>query len=100
MRFSSRSLLAAAAVAALAAFACAPAEAGNWRDCQGKIARAVDRYEAAVDRYGARSDRAYQERYKVREIKRKCYAAYGRWWDPRGDRYYRDEDWRDRRDDY
>jgi hypothetical protein len=94
MRFSFKSLLAAIAVAATMALAAAPAEAGNWRDCQGKIARAVDRYEAAVDRYGPRSDRAYKERYKVREIKRKCYEAYGRRWDPRGDRYNRDDDWR------
>ncbi len=90
MRIFARTLLATAALGGALSFAAAPAEAGNWRDCQGKIARAEQRYEDAVDRYGRHSRRADEEGDKVREIKRKCHDQFGRWWDPRGDRYYRD----------
>ncbi|HEY0107303.1 MAG TPA: hypothetical protein VGB91_14575 [Rhizomicrobium sp.] len=94
MRMSAKGLLACAAMAATVAIATVPAGAESWRSCQGKITRAVQRYEAAADRYGRHSGRADEERYKVREIKRKCHDMFGQWWDPRGGRWNSDDDHR------
>ncbi|MBV9540953.1 MAG: hypothetical protein JO167_06770 [Alphaproteobacteria bacterium] len=82
-----------AGAAAALAFSALPAQAGSWGDCQGKIDRAVSRYETAVDRYGEDSDKAYKEGLKVREIKRKCHDLWGRWYDPRGGGWGRGDDY-------
>ena len=67
-----------------------PAQAENPWGCRAKIERAVARYEAAVERFGPDSPRAYKERYKVDAIKQRCYQLFGRWWDPRDNRWHRE----------
>ena len=77
-----------AAVTAVLTLTAAPAEAENPWGCRAKISRAVDRYDRAVDKFGRASPEADKARYKVEDIKQKCYALFGEWWDPHGNRWH------------
>ena len=74
-KFFRKTMLAAAALAGMLAFAGAPrASAEDYDKCQRRIAKAD---------------------HKLHEARERCWNQYHRWWDEDGRRWHSDRDWDD-----
>lgn len=96
MKWVLRNTLVAAAALGAVAFAGAPrAQANDGYDCQRRINKAEWKLEEAIDRHGYRSRQANHERHELQEERDRCGREQRRW----RDREYRDRRYSDRYDD-
>ena len=97
--FWGRSVLAAAALVDLLAFAATPrafAREDPYYKCQRRIAKADYKLHEAIERHGPYSRQAEHQRRELREARERCWNEYHRWWDEDGHRWHNDRDWDDR----
>ena len=100
-KFSTRLVLAAAALLGLLAFAGAPRASGESYDsCQRRISKADHRVHEAVEHYGWNSRQADRARFDLREARERCWKRNHRWWDEDGRRWHTDRDWDDHDHDH
>lgn len=98
-KFLKRSVLAAATMVGLLAFAAIPrAFAHDYDDydrCQRRIFKADRKLHEAIERHGWYSRQANHARHELREERERCWRERHRWWDEDGRRWHNDRDWDD-----
>ena len=94
-KFFGRTMLAAAALVGMLAFAAPRASADEYGDCQRRIAKADHRLHEAVEHHGWNSRQADRARYNLHEAREHCWGRWHRWWDEDGRRWHTDRDWDD-----
>jgi dienelactone hydrolase len=100
-KFLGRSVLAAAALVGLLAFAATPrVYADDYGRCQRHIAKADHKLHEAIEHHGWNSRQADHARHELREARERCWNNYHRWWDEDGHRWRTDRDWDDHDHDH
>ncbi len=95
-KFLGRSVLAAAALVGLLAFAATPRGlADDYGRCQRRIAKADHKLHEAAERHGWNSRQAGHARQELREARERCWNDHHRWRDEDGHRWHTDRDWDD-----
>jgi dienelactone hydrolase len=100
-KFFRKTMLAAAALVGMLAFAGAPrASAEDYDRCQRRIAKADHKLHEAVEHHGWNSRQADNARRNLHEARERCWNQYHRWWDEDGHRWHTDRDWDDHDHDH
>lgn len=100
-KFFRKTMLAAAALVGMLAFAGAPrASAEDYGKCQRRIAKADHRLHEAVEHHGWNSRQADNARRDLHEARERCWNESHRWWDEDGHRWHSDRDWDDHDHDH
>jgi hypothetical protein len=95
-KFFKKTMLAAAALVGMLAFAGAPqASAETYDACQRRIAKADHRLHEAAERHGWNSRQAEYARRDLHQARERCWNERHRWWDEDGHRWHTDRDWDD-----
>jgi hypothetical protein len=100
-KFFGKTMLAAAALVGMLAFAGAPrASAENYDKCQRRIAKADHKLHEAAEHHGWNSRQADRARQELHEARERCWNQNHRWWDEDGHRWHSDRDWDDHDHDH
>jgi hypothetical protein len=100
-KFFGKTMLAAAALVGMLAFAGAPrASAENYDKCQRRIAKADHKLHEAAEHHGWNSKQAGRARQELHEAREHCWNENHRWWDEDGHRWHSDRDWDDHDHDH
>ena len=100
-KFFRKTMLAAAALVGMLAFAGAPrASAEDYDRCQRRISKADHKLHEAGEHHGWNSRQADHARRDLREAREHCWNQYHRWWDEDGHRWHTDHDWDDHDHDH
>jgi hypothetical protein len=95
-KFLRKTMLAAAALVGMLAFAGAPrASAEDYDRCQRRIAKADHKLHEAIEHHGWYSRQADHARHELHEARERCWNERHRWWDEDGHRWHSDRDWDD-----